>query len=342
MIAKNKIKKGSVVGVVGATGVVGRTLLKVLEERNFSVSELRLFASERSRGRQLSFNGSAVEVEKLDEKRFSGCDFIFFCAGGDISREYVPLAAKSGAIVIDKSSVFRMHENIPLVVPEVNPEDISEKPGSIIASPNCSTTPLVMVLKPFMKCASIERVIVSTYQSASGAGMKGLEEMIMQTRAYINEEKIPAPSVFAKNIVFNLIPQIDSFLKDGYTKEEKKMIDETRKILHLPDLRITATCVRVPVTISHSLSVTVDFNEPISPSKAKEILLHSPGIVLMDDPQSLLYPTPEDTREKDSVFVGRIRQDTSNPNGLNLWAVTDNLRKGAATNAVQIAEHICQ
>jgi len=342
MIAKNKIKKGSVVGVVGATGVVGRTLLKVLEERNFSVSELRLFASERSRGRQLSFNGSAVEVEKLDEKRFSGCDFIFFCAGGDISREYVPLAAKSGAIVIDKSSVFRMHENIPLVVPEVNPEDISEKPGSIIASPNCSTTPLVMVLKPFMKYASIERVIVSTYQSASGAGMKGLEEMIMQTRAYINEEKIPAPSVFAKNIVFNLIPQIDSFLKDGYTKEEKKMIDETRKILHLPDLRITATCVRVPVTISHSLSFTVDFNEPISPSKAKEILSHAPGIVLMDDPQSLLYPTPEDTREKDSVFVGRIRQDTSNPNGLNLWAVTDNLRKGAATNAVQIAEHICQ
>jgi aspartate-semialdehyde dehydrogenase len=337
-----KGKREYVVGVVGATGMVGRKVLQILEEREFPAGELRLFASERSAGKTVAFGEREVEVILLDERRFEGCDLVFFCAGGAISTKYVPMAARAGAVAIDKSSVFRMQEDVPLVVPEVNGEDLAAMAKNIVASPNCSTIPLVMILKPLLGHAALRRVIVSTYQSVSGAGMGGVEEMMEQTRAQLAGEELPEPAVFPRKIAFNLFPHIDAFGPDGYTKEERKLIDESRKILHLPSLPVTCTAVRVPVTVSHCESVTLDFEKPLEPAAVREILAAAPGVIVMDDPGKGVYPVPEDAKDGDEVLVGRIRGDGSQKGSINLWLVADNIRKGAATNAVQIAESICQ
>jgi aspartate-semialdehyde dehydrogenase len=337
-----KSKEKYAVTVVGATGMVGRKVLEILEERRFPVGDLRLLASEKSVGKKVLFAGNELRVTALDEKSLEGADFTFFCAGGAVSRAFAPVSAAFGSIVIDKSSEFRMREDVPLVVPEVNPGDLETLPRNIVASPNCSTIPLVMVLKPLLAHAGIARVIVSTYQSVSGAGMGGLEELLAQSRAELAGEPAPPPRTFARKIAFNLVPHIDAFADDGYTKEEWKLIRETRKILHLPDLPVTCTAVRVPVANAHSESVTIDFEEPVTPPQVRKILAGAPGVVVMDDPSKNLYPVPQDATGKDEVFVGRIRRDTSRWGGIQLWLVTDNIRKGAATNAVQIAESICQ
>jgi aspartate-semialdehyde dehydrogenase len=328
--------------VVGATGMVGRKVLEILEERRFPVGELRLLASKRSAGKSAVFGGKTVEIQALHEGAFEGLDLAFFCAGGSISLEYAPLAARAGAVVIDKSSEFRMHEDVPLVVPEVNPADLESVPRNIVASPNCSTIPLVLVLRPLLAHARITRVIVSTYQAASGAGKGGVDELVAQTRAELDGEKGPDPGTFSRRIAFNLMPHIDRFMDQGYTKEEWKLVRESRKILHFPDLAVTCTAVRVPVINSHSEAVTIDFQAPLSPARVREILAHAPGVVVMDDPAGPLYPVPEDATGRDEVLVGRIREDTSRKGSINLWLVSDNIRKGAATNAVQIAESICQ
>jgi len=337
-----KSKEKYAVTVVGATGMVGRKILEILEERRFPVGDLRLLASEKSAGKKVVFAGKELRVAALDEKNLEGADFTFFCAGGAVSRAFAPRAAASGSIVIDKSAEFRMEGDVPLVVPEVNPGDLEKIPRGIVASPNCSTIPLVMVLKPLLARAGISRVVVSTYQSVSGAGMGGLEEMLAQSKAELAGEPVPPPRTFARRIAFNLVPHIDAFSDEGYTKEEWKLIRETRKILHLPDLPVTCTAVRVPVAYAHSESVTIDFETPVSPPQVREILAGAPGVVVMDDPSRKLYPVPQDAAGKDEVFVGRIRRDTSRPGGIQLWLVADNIRKGAATNAVQIAESICQ
>lgn len=336
------IKEKVDVTVVGATGMVGRKVLEILEERKFPVGKLKLLASRRSEGRRVAFGGREVEVALLDEREIEGSDIVFFCAGGPISTRFAPLAAKTGAIVIDKSSVFRMEEDIPLVVPEVNGDDLEKIPRNIVSSPNCSTIPLVMVLKPLLCHARINRVVVSTYQAVSGAGMGGVEEMMAQARAELGGGTMPGPGTFSRKIAFNLIPQIDKLTEGDYYREEWKLIHESRKILHLPDLPVTCTAVRVPVTNSHSESVTIDFHEPVSPLLAREILASAPGVVVIDNPEKLLFPVPEDASGRDEVLVGRIREDTSRKGSINLWLVSDNIRKGAATNAVQIAESICQ
>jgi aspartate-semialdehyde dehydrogenase len=340
-----KLEKGKEsysVALVGATGMVGRKVLEILEERRFPVGELRLLASKRSAGKTAVFNGKTVGIRALHERELEGCDLAFFCAGGAISLEYAPLAARAGAVVIDKSSEFRMHEEVPLVVPEVNPADLEHAPENIVASPNCSTIPLVMVLGPLLSHAGITRVVVSTYQAASGAGKGGVDELLAQTRAELDGKPGPEPKTFSRRIAFNLLPHIDRFMDRGYTKEEWKLVRETRKILHLPDLALTCTAVRVPVLNSHSESVTIDFAEPVSPARVREILARAAGVLVMDDPEKPLYPVPEDATGRDEVLVGRIREDISRKGSINLWLVSDNIRKGAATNAVQIAESICQ
>jgi aspartate-semialdehyde dehydrogenase len=330
------------VAVVGATGMVGRKVLEILDERMFPVKALKLLASERSAGKRVAYAGGIVTVSALNERELQGNDFVFFCAGGSVSTRYAPVAAETGAVVIDKSSVFRMDPDVPLVVPEVNAHDLEHIPRNIVSSPNCSTIPLVMVLFPLMKHAAITRVIVSTYQSVSGAGMSGVQEMMAQVEAESASGPMPGPRAFPRKIAFNLFPHIDAFVEDGYTKEEMKLIRESRKILHLQDLAITCTAVRVPVIHAHSESVTIDFKEPLPPSTVRDILAASPGVVVMDDPEKQLYPVPEDAAGRDEVLVGRIRADTSAGGSVHLWLVSDNIRKGAATNAVQIAESICQ
>ena len=332
-------RKNMNIAVVGATGMVGKKLLSILEERKFPLGELRLLASAASAGRKISFAGKELEVAEVGKGRFEGCEVAFFCAGGAVSRDFAPVAAAEGAIVVDKSSHFRMDDEVPLVVPEVNAEDLSTIPRGIVASPNCSTIPLVMVLAPLLKNVGITRVIVSTYQAVSGAGREAIDELRQQAAASLTSKPLPKPSVFPRTMAFNLIPHIDKFV-DDCTKEEMKVVHESRKILHLKDFSVTCTAVRVPVINAHSESVTLDFERPVSPGEVREILASAPGVVVMDDPAENIYPVPEDADGRDEVLVGRIRQDTSRSGSINLWLVCDNLRKGAATNAVQIAEEL--
>ncbi len=328
------------VAVVGATGAVGRMMLTVLEERNFPVKDLRLFASPKSKGVKIPFRGEEIEVEVLEEtKNFKGIDIALFSAGASRSLEYAPKFAEDGAIVIDNSSAWRMDPEVPLVVPEVNPHAIVQyKNKGIIANPNCSTIQMVVALKPLHDVAKIKRIVVSTYQSVSGAGQKAIDELISQVKAWCSGEPLPPPKHLPQTIAFNCIPQIDVFLSNRYTKEEMKMIEETKKIMEDPNIRVTATTVRVPVFYGHAEAVNIETEKKLTVEEAIEILRKAPGVVVLDDPEHKLYPLQIEVAGRDEVFVGRIREDFSIENGLNLWIVADNLRKGAATNAVQIAE----
>ena len=316
--------------------MVGRVMREILEERDFPVAELRLLASERSRGMRFPFRGEEVEVEVLGEDSFHGLDLALFSAGAEVSRRYAPLAAARGVLVVDNSSAFRMEEDVPLVVPEVNPEDAFRHRG-IIANPNCSTIQMVVVLKPLHDAARLKRIIATTFQSVSGTGKAAVEELRAQT-ADVLEGKTPVPEVYPHQIAFNCLPHIDVFLPNGYTKEEMKMVNETRKIMGLPGLAVTATTVRVPVFVGHSESVYAEFEEAIDAERAREILRGAPGVEVVDDPSRSAYPLAVEAAGKDPCFVGRIRGDLSIENALNMWIVADNLRKGAALNAVQIAE----
>jgi len=324
--------------VVGATGEVGRETLRILAERAFPYSELRLFASERSAGTRVAVGEREHVVEALAETSFAGLDIALFAAGADISRRFAPAAAAAGCRVVDKSSAFREDPEIPLVVPEVNPEDLAHVENrGIVASPNCATTPLVMALAPLDRRYRALRVVVSTYQSVSGAGRKGIEELERQL-SLPPEEREASRRCFSRAIAFNCVPHIDAFLPDGSTKEERKTVHESRKILHRPDLRVSATTVRVPVWRGHALSVNVQFERRPELSEARRILADAPGVTVLDDPARPLFPTSLDAERHDGALVGRIRLDDSVEWGLNLWLVVDNLRKGAALNAVQIAE----
>ncbi|RLJ71390.1 aspartate semialdehyde dehydrogenase [Hydrogenivirga caldilitoris] len=328
------------VAIVGATGEVGRTFLKVLEERNFPVDELILFASERSEGSKLTFKGEEHEVRALNKQpNFKGIDIALFSAGGSISKEFAPKFAEDGAVVVDNSSAWRMDPDVPLVVPEVNPQDVHMfDKKRIIANPNCSTIQMVVALKPIYDEAGINRVVVATYQSVSGAGAKAIRELEEQTRAWCEGRPIPEPKHIAKQIAFNAVPHIDVFMDSDYTKEELKMLNETRKIMHDDNIKVSATAVRVPVFYSHSEAVHIETKRAISPERARELLSRAPGVVVVDDPHGGAYPTAIDAAGRDEVFVGRVREDIAFTPGLAMWVVADNIRKGAATNAVQIAE----
>jgi aspartate-semialdehyde dehydrogenase len=326
------------VAVVGATGVVGGTVRAILEERDFPVADLRLLASERSAGRRLLFKGEEIEVGRLDEAAFDGVDLAFFAAGGAVSKEFAPKAVAAGALVIDKSSGFRMEPDVPLVVPEVNAEHLDAHKG-LIATPNCSTIQMVVALKPVYDAAGIRRVVVSTYQSVSGSGQGGIAALDAQARQWAAGDPVER-RFYPHQIAFNLLPHIDSFLPSGATKEEQKMVDETAKIFADPELKVTATCVRVPVFGAHSEAVNVETRRKLSLDEARALFEAAPGVELVDDPAELRYPMPLDAEGADPVLVGRLREDTTVPNGLDFWVVGDNLRKGAALNAVQIAEEL--
>jgi aspartate-semialdehyde dehydrogenase len=330
------MRSDPVVAIAGATGAVGAVMRQVLAEREFPLSRLRLLASSRSAGRRLEFRGSEIEVEELEPGSFLGVGIALFAAGGDVSREFVPHAVEAGAVVVDNSSAFRMEPDVPLVVPEVNPGDIAQHKG-VIANPNCSTIQMVVALAPLAALSPIRRVVVSTYQAASGAGQPAMDELVGQTRAVLDGDDWP-PHKFGHTIAFNVIPQIDVFMDDGSTKEEWKMAVETQKIMHAPELAVTATCIRVPVLRAHSEAVWVEFERPVSVDAARKALAAAPGVVVQDDPEAGVYPMPLDATDTDEVYVGRVREDPTVPNGLALWVVADQLRKGAATNAVQIAE----
>jgi aspartate-semialdehyde dehydrogenase len=324
------------VAVVGATGMVGNEMLRVLAQRKFPVERVVALASERSKGLTVPYNGSSITVDELNESAFKGIDIALFAASGDIGLMYGPVAAEAGALVIDNSSAWRMKANVPLVVPEVNRDDIKDNEG-IIANPNCCAIPLAVVLNPLRQKVGVERVLVSTYQSASGAGRALVDELEEQTKA-IAEGKEPAVEAYPYQLAYNVVPGGWRPEADGYNEEEVKIVNETRKILHEPDLRITATCVRVPVPIGHGESVFIETAQKISADDARTLLGASPGVIVEDDPHAKLYPTPHGVAGKDEVYVGRIREDASTRHGLALWVVSDNLRKGAALNAVQIAE----
>ena len=326
------------VAVVGATGVVGTEMISTLERRNFPVKELILLASERSLGKELTFRGKDYPVRVLNEDSFKGVEIGLFSAGGSISQRFAPVAAKEGCVVIDNTSAFRMEPDIPLVVPEVNPEDIGAYgTRRIIANPNCSTIQMVVALKPIHDAVGIKRIVVSTYQAVSGTGKDAIEELVGQTKALLTLEKLEI-KVYPHRIAFNCLPHIDVFLDNGYTKEEMKMVNETRKILKAPSMAVTATTVRVPVFYGHSESVNIETKRKISPGEVREILSSAPGVTVIDNPDLSEYPLASDAAGKDDTFVGRIREDESIPNGINMWIVADNIRKGAALNAVQIAE----
>ena len=328
------------VAIAGATGAVGTEFLKLLEARDFPMKSLRLLASSRSAGSKLKFRGEDLEVEELTPKSFKGIDIAFFSAGGSRSKEFAPHAVDSGAVVIDNSSAFRMDEKVPLVVPEINPKQAFEHQG-LIANPNCSTIQMVVALNPIHRAANIQRVVVSTYQAVSGAGASAMEELKQQLRAWANDEPMKQ-EVFPTQIAFNLFPHIDVFQDNGYTKEEMKMVHETRKIMNAPNMQISATCVRVPVLRAHSEAVWVETEKPISESEARELFEKEPGIVVQDERESGGYPTPWHITETQETYVGRIRKDISHPNGLTFWVVADQLYKGAALNAIQIAEVLQQ
>jgi aspartate-semialdehyde dehydrogenase len=326
------------VAIVGATGAVGEQMREVLEERKFPVGDLHLLASERSAGQFLQFQGHQRRVDVLNEHSFINIDVALFSAGGSVSAKFAPAAVSAGAVVVDNTACFRMAPDVPLVVPEVNASAIGDyKNRRIIANPNCSTIQMVVALKPIHVAARIKRVVVSTYQSVSGAGRQGIEELSEQVAALFNGKEVEKKK-FPHQIAFNCIPHIDVFMEDGYTKEEWKMIHETRKILGAPSLAVTATTVRVPVFCSHSESVNVETEKKLTAAQVKALLRQAPGVIVADEPENNLYPLALDATGKDATYVGRIREDHSVPNGINLWVVSDNLRKGAALNAVQIAE----
>jgi len=325
------------VAIVGATGAVGREMLVCLEERNFPLSQLTLLASARSAGKKLTFRGEEIPIKELTAESFAGIDIALFSAGGGISLEYGPIAAGAGCVVIDNSSAFRMDEGVPLVVPEINPEAARNHPRNIIANPNCSTIITLMGLAPLHKAFGLQGIIASTYQAVSGSGAQGIAELDAQIKALTDGEPIEK-SVYPHQIAHNVIPHVYAFQESGYTKEEQKMLHEGRKILDLPDLKVTCTCVRVPVMRSHSISLTAIFEKSPSVSEARAALSDCPGLQLVDDPARALYPVPLDTTGKDDCLVGRIRKDQVLPNALALWVVGDQVKKGAALNAVQIAE----
>jgi len=324
------------VAVVGATGAVGRVMLSILEERKFPVGKLVPLASARSAGKQVEFAGEKITIQELKADSFEGVDIALFSARGSISREFCPIAAKAGCVVIDNSSAFRMEKDIPLVVPEVNPHAIGESPG-IIANPNCSTIQMVVALKPIHDRYKIKRVVVSTYQSVSGSGQSAIEELKAQSSQALNDQPV-TKDVYPHQIAFNCLPHIDTFLDSGYTKEEMKMVNETRKILEDDAIQVSPTTVRVPVFYAHSEAVNVETEQTIDVKELKKILSKSPGVRLVDAPGKGEYPLAVDAAGRDEVMVGRIRADLDNPRAVNLWIVSDNLRKGAALNAIQIAE----
>jgi len=326
------------VAIVGATGMVGQEFIKVLVQRSFPVDSIRLLASDRSAGRKLMVNKQEIEVRETTPDSFEGVDIALFSAGSEISRHFSPIAARSGAVVVDNSAAWRMEPDVPLVVPEVNPEDIGWHKG-IIANPNCSTIQMVVALYPLHKVNPVKRIVVSTYQSVSGTGAAAVEELIVQSKQVLEGQAI-IPHVYPHQIAFNVLPEIDVFLDDGYTKEEQKMVEETKKIMHASEITISATCVRVPVYTAHSEAVWVEFSSPMMPDDAERIFAGAPGVKILDDNAISLYPHPWMAAGTDEVFVGRIRRDTSHPNGLVMWIVADNLRKGAALNAIQIAEEM--
>jgi len=326
------------VAVVGATGAVGNEMISILEERNFPVGKITLLASERSLGKELTFRGRPTPVQVLGENSFTGVEVGLFSAGGSVSQKYAPIAAGAGCVVIDNTSAFRMDPDVPLVVPEVNPKDIGDyvKKG-IIANPNCSTIQMVVALKPIHDVAKIRRVVVSTYQAVSGTGKKAMDELMHQTRDLLNFKE-PRAEVYPHRIAFNCLPHIDVFLDNGYTREEMKMVLETKKIMGDSSIAVTATTVRVPVFRGHSESVNIETERKLFVEDVRRLLRTAPGVQLVDDPGKRAYPMPIDAAGKDLTLVGRIREDESIPKGINLWVVSDNLRKGAALNAVQIAE----
>jgi len=343
------------VAVAGATGAVGKTMLKVLEERDFPVSEIRLLASERSEGKELLFRGQKVVVHKMDHDSFEGVDIALFSAGGSRSLEFAPSAARAGAVVVDNSSAWRMDPEVPLVVPEVNPHAIAgyRKKG-IIANPNCSTIQMVVALKPLYDYARIKRIVVSTYQAVSGTGQQAITELEEEIRQWVIKGCGSEPGkskgwagdyaykAYPHQIAFNCLPHIDVFTDNGYTKEEMKMVNETRKILEDDSIMVSATAVRVPVFFGHSEAVNIQFEGPVSAEKARELLENAPGVKVVDDPAENIYPLAIDAEGQDLTLVGRIREDISQENGLDIWIVADNIRKGAATNAVQIAEKLVE
>jgi aspartate-semialdehyde dehydrogenase len=345
------------IAVVGATGAAGTELLRVLERRNFPVANLRAIGSARSVGKSVRFRDESIPVEKLADRSFDKIDIAFFSAGGDVSRNYVPIACQADAIAIDKSSVFRMEPHVPLVIPEINADDLRRHRG-IIANPNCTTTVMLMALYPLHRIFHVRRVFAASYQAVSGSGTRGVEELTRQTKDAVRKPKSPrsttsgeatadkAPpaieptsaTVYPHPIAFNLLPHIDSFLDSGYTKEEVKMQDEARKIMHSPALRVSATCVRVPIYRAHSVAVSAEFQRPLSVEQAREILSKAPGLELVDEPHNNRYPMPFTVAGKDNCQVGRVRLDCAFENGLSFWVSGDQLLKGAALNAVQIAE----
>ena len=330
--------KNLTIAVVGATGAVGVEFLRIMEQRHPGLPNLKLLASSRSAGKRMTVGGRELVVEETTDDSFEGVDVAFISASSEVSRRFAPIAVAAGAVVIDDGSAFRMEENVPLVVPEVNGADVEWHEG-IISIPNCSTTPLVMVAHPLNQAAKIVRMVADTYQSVSGAGGSLIQELRDQSRNLLDGDASSMPPA-NQRVAFNVIPQIDRFQPSGYTFEEQKMIQETRKIMHCPGMALSATCVRVPVYVSHSAAVHIEFERPMSPEEARELLEAMPGVKVVDDTDRGIYPMPCDAEGTDDVLVGRVRQDASHPNGLVLWVVADNLRKGAALNSIQIAEEL--
>jgi len=332
----NDANNGYHVAIVGATGMVGQEFIKVLVQRKFPMASLQLYASDRSAGRKVFVGHQEMIVKETAGDSFNNVDIALFSAGSEISKHFAPIAAKAGALVIDNSAAWRMDSRVPLVVPEVNAEDIKKHKG-IIANPNCSTIQMVVALYPLHKVNPIKRITVATYQSVSGTGIAAVEELTKQAKTVLDGGNV-VPHVYAHQIAFNLLPEIDVFLENGYTKEEWKMLEETRKIMHAETLAVSATCVRVPVFVSHSEAIQAEFTDYMPPDEARAILSKAPGVKVLDDPNVSLYPQPWLAAGTDDVYVGRIRSDASLMNGLVMWVVSDNIRKGAALNAVQIAE----
>ena len=328
------------IAIVGATGAVGQVFLRIIEERHFPASSIRLCASERSVGKKLKVRGEEIPVELATPDLLSEVDFAFIAASTAVSRELAPQAVENGAVVIDDSSAFRMRDDVPLVVPEVNGDDLDDHHG-IVAIPNCTTTPLVMALKPLHEQNAVNRVIAATYQSVTGTGAAAARELREQARAVLEGEPASA-DVYPHQIAFSVVPHVETFWDNGYTNEEMKMQNETRKIMHAPNIKVSATCVRVPVVVSHSEAVNVEFSDPISPGEVREVLASAPGIRLVDDPNANRYPMPIEAEGEDDVLVGRIRSDLALTNGIAMWLSCDNLRKGAALNSIQIAEEMLE
>ena len=326
------------VAIVGATGLVGRELIRLLLQRRFPIKCLRLLASSRSMGQKLLVGEQEIEVQETNHNSFTGADIAFFGATPEVSRNLVPAAARAGAVVIDDSPVWRMEPNVPLVVPEVNGDDLAQHRG-VVAVPNPSTTPIVLALWPIHQLNPIKRIIIDTYQSVSATGARAVAELTEQARAVLDGNKT-MPHIYPHQIAFNLLPEIEVFLDNGYTKEEWKMVQETRKIMHEPDLLVSATCVRVPVFVGHSAAVHMELSHPMTADEIRDILREAPGITVQDEPSISLYPQPWTAAGHDATFVGRVRQDISHPNGIAMWVVSDNLRKGSALNCIQIAEEL--